>query len=251
VDIFRARGAGKVQWMWCINAEPKPYAVYNWIINSYPGDSYVDIVATDVYNHPDLGIPAWKSFRYTLAESYYYLTRYFPNKPFYICEVACRERDPSELAGSQTKADWTCQMSRDLQSFFSKTQALIFFSTVKEHDWRLNSSPVSLQAAEDCIWNNGFFQQTISVSGVKNIASLQVYPNPFIQELTIEANGLPEVGDYQLTIYNTAGENVYNYAGLKQGGRVRLSPRLPNGIYLMEVKNSGFAQKFKIVKTGA
>src|SRR5690606_11729248 len=81
VDRFRAAGANNVQWMWCLNAEPKPYAAYNWVVSCYPGDEYVDIVATDIYNHPDLGTPDWKSFRYTMAESYYYLAKYYAHKP--------------------------------------------------------------------------------------------------------------------------------------------------------------------------
>src|SRR4029077_10165440 len=133
-------------------AEPKPYKAYNWIVSCYPGDNYVDIVATDIYNHPNLGTPAWKSFRYTYAEVYYILSRWFGQKPLYICEVASRERYSWETAGSQSKGDWLCQMNKDLQSYFPLTRALIFFSLVKEHDWRINSSDGALHSFLDCIW---------------------------------------------------------------------------------------------------
>ncbi|MFL5765170.1 MAG: glycosyl hydrolase [Bacteroidia bacterium] len=249
VDRFRAAGATNARWMWCVNAEPKPYNDYNWIVSAYPGDDYVDVVATDIYNHPDLGVPDWRSFRFTLAESYYYLTKYFPQKPFYICEVASRERYSGEPEGSQSKAEWTCQMSHDLQSWFSKTRALIFFSLVKEHDWRVNSSVAALQAANSCIWQDPYFRSTSTGTEEQQQLAFSTYPNPFSTELYIEALQLPgDVKDFKVMIYDVSGRTVYSCVTGKTLLNLQLPSSLKDGIYMLEVSSGKYSQKIKLVK---
>lgn len=248
VDRFRARGASKVQWMWCVNAEPKPYSAYNWIVSAYPGDEYVNMVATDIYNHPDLGTPPWRSFRYTYTESYYYLSKYFPNKPLYICEVACRERDSGEPGASQTKAEWTCQMSRDLQTYFYKTKALIFFSVIKEHDWRLNSSAPALQAANDCIWQGNFFGDSTLIKDPEELASFVAYPNPFMSELSIAPQNKTLTGDYRVKVYTVTGQEVLAYNDIPGKEEVKLGYGLAAGVYFVELTSGTFSKKFKVIK---
>jgi hypothetical protein len=249
VDRFRARGATKVQWMWCVNAEPKPYRDYNWIVAAYPGDDYVNMVATDIYNHPDLGTPPWKSFRYTLAENYYYLIKYFPNKPFYICEVACRERDISENSFSQLKSDWLCTMNKELQSYFSRTRALIFFSAIKEHDWRLNSSPGAQSAISNCIWNDNYYFG--GSSGVNDPASdlvLNVYPDPFVREINITAGFPVSKSVYEIRIYDMMGRNVLSLEKYQLGEKIIPGKDLSPGIYIIDLKNEFYSKRLKIIK---
>jgi hypothetical protein len=235
--------------MWCVNAEPKPYSAYNWIVSAYPGDTYVNMVATDIYNHPDLGIPAWRSFRYTYAESYYYLSKYFPNKPLYICEIACRERDGSETAASQTKAEWVCQMSRDLQTYFYKTRALIFFSVIKEHDWRLNSSAQALQAANDCIWQGNFFGDSTLIKDPEELASFVVYPNPFLSELSIAPQNETYAGNnYHVRVYTVTGQEVLAFNDIPGQEKVKFGYGLSAGIYFIELTSGAFSKKFKVIK---
>ncbi|MBA3971571.1 MAG: T9SS type A sorting domain-containing protein [Bacteroidetes bacterium] len=193
VNRFDARGATNVLWMWCPNANPKPYAAYNWIKNAYPGNSYVDIVATDVYNHATPGIPDWKSFRYTGAETYHYLTNYFPNKPVFICELGVRERYGSEMTSSQTKAEWICQMSKDVSTYFSKIKAIIFFSENKSHDWRINSSFAAQEAVRQCIWEDPFYSETtLSVPEYEEhmLDNLKVYPSPSANGFILDLKGV-------------------------------------------------------------
>lgn len=169
VDRFRARGAYKVKWMWCVNADYAPYEAYNWIVPAYPGDNYVDIVATDIYNnHFPVNSPWWMSFKYKAAESYYYLTKYFPQKPLIICEVGCRERTTTENTSSQTKGEWLAMMDKELQSDFTKAKGLVFFSGETECDWRINSSPAALAAMETHIWNDDHYFETDIPAGVIN-----------------------------------------------------------------------------------
>jgi hypothetical protein len=250
VDRFRNRGATKVKWMWCVNAEPKPYEAYNWIISAYPGDNYVDIVATDVYNHPNTGIPPWKSFRYTVAESYYYLTSNFPNKPFFICEVGCRERYGSEDPTSQGKGEWLCQMGRDLETYFNKTQALIFFSTVKEHDWRINSSTTSLDAFRQCLWSDDFFGQPVEIDNTDPQVELQAYPNPFLEALTLAVSHLPPQGNaYNLKVSDLAGRLVYRYDNVNANQVITIGETLASGMYIIELSNDLYSRAIKVIKT--
>jgi len=158
VDRFRALGATKVKWMWCVNSDYAPYRSYNWIVPAYPGDNYVDIVATDIYNnHWPVNLPWWRSFRWQTTESYYYLTKYFPNKPLLICEVGCRERFGFENQSSESKGAWYARMDKEMQSNFQKVRGLIFFHANPDHNWLVNSSPSALQSLTENVWNDSYY----------------------------------------------------------------------------------------------
>ncbi|MGZ4090517.1 MAG: T9SS type A sorting domain-containing protein, partial [Bacteroidia bacterium] len=217
----------------------------------YPGDNYVDIVATDIYNHPNLGTPAWKSFRYTMAETYCYLNKFVPNKPLYICEVASRERDGSEPAGSQSKADWICQMNRDLQSYFPNTRAVIFFSLIKEHDWRINSSSAALQAFVNCIWNDPFYNGPVSIAEFENFSEMKVYPNPFKDDIKLQVdNNSDTTKNIDVKIFDATGKLMFvsHLNDLSEG--VKTGGILAPGLYFLELQNNSFTRKCKMIKAG-
>jgi hypothetical protein len=243
VDRFRARGANNAKWMWCLNAEPKPYVDYNWMIDAYPGDSYVDIVATDIYNHPDFGVPDWKSFRYTIAETYYYLNKYFPSKPLFVCEVASRERYPGEPGDSQTKAEWICAMSKELKTNFHNVRALVFFSLQKEHDWRLNSSANALEAARSCLWQSSFFTSAEEIA--KNEDGMQAYPNPFSEEVTIRLDDL-NAGTSIVEVSDVLGHVVARYSAV--GNQILVGRGLRAGAYFVTAYSGNQRIVRRIVK---
>ncbi|MFL5754003.1 MAG: glycosyl hydrolase [Bacteroidia bacterium] len=248
VDRFNAQGATKVLWMWCLNAETKPYLRYNWVVSAYPGDAYVDIVATDIYNHPDPGIPAWKSFRYTAAESYYYLKKYFPQKPIFICEVACRERVTGEVSGSQTKADWICDMNKELRSYFGSVRTLIFFSELKEHDWRINSSPQAQDAFNSCYWSDPYFGKYVSEESPGELSGATIYPNPFLSETSLAFENAASTA-YELRLYDIAGKNILVFTGAEGSKQVSFGRQLSPGMYLLHLKTPAFSKVYKLVKT--
>lgn len=158
VDRFRALGVTKVKWMWCVNSDYYPYQSYNWIVPAYPGDNYVDIIASDIYNnHYPEALPWWRSFRWQTMETYYYLNKYFPNKPLYICEVGCRERKSVENPTSESKGDWYERMDKELHSNFSKARALVFFNAAPDQNWFVNSSPSALQSLTTNIWRDNYY----------------------------------------------------------------------------------------------
>ena len=247
VNICREKGALKVQWMWCVNSDPSPYTAYNWIIPAYPGDEYVDFVATDIYNHPDPGIPDWKSFRYTGIEPYYYLTKYFPQKPFIICEVASRERYNGEPVESETKSDWIKQMDKEMQSFFYRTIGLIFFTQIKEHDWRINSSQGVLQTVDENIWQDEYyFKDPTFISSQKKNNFFTVYPNPSGNEFSLLTTVKP-ANKTEVFIYSYTGSIVF-YTSADQLNQVVFGKNLIPGVYFVKASNEINNQVVKIVK---
>jgi hypothetical protein len=252
VDRFRARGANNVKWMWCLNADTKPWLRYNWVVTAYPGDDYVDIVATDIYNHPNLGTPAWKSFRFTMTETYYILTKYFGHKPLYVCEVGCRERYSHENPSSQTKAEWLCQMDKDIRAFYPKTEALIFFSVLKEHDWRINSSAASQAAFVNCFWNNLYYGGIVGIEELllNSGFAVRAYPNPFNGEIKLEGVGQSPAGFYTISVYDVSGKNVLFSKNISlSGSSFIFGSEFTAGIYIVEILADNFRQKLKVVKS--
>ncbi len=249
VNRFRAVGANNVQWMWCLNAEPKPYSNYNYVVSCYPGDDYVDIVATDIYNHPDLGTPAWKSFRYTMAESYYYLEKHYSHKPIYVCEVGSRERNSAEVSGSQTKAQWLCMMAKDIKSYFSQTEALIFFSITKEHDWRINSSDPAKQAFIECVWNDPFYSGVVGIKNNGAPAIFSVHPNPFTDQLNLLTSGVPDSGGpVEIRLFDAGGRMIFDQRSDLVPASLNFRHNFPPGLYILELRHGNSVQRQKVLK---
>jgi len=51
--LFAAEGATQIAWVYSPNAESYPSASWNAPFAYYPGSAYVDLIAVDVYEHPD------------------------------------------------------------------------------------------------------------------------------------------------------------------------------------------------------
>lgn len=245
VDRFRAAGAHNVKWMWCVNSDYAPYAFYNWIVPAYPGDNYVDIVATDIYNnHFPENFPWWKSFRIQAAESYYYLVKHFSHKPLYICEVGCRERFSSENTQSESKGAWYARMDKELQSNFQGTRALIFFNAAPDQNWFVNSSPYALQSLTENIWRDDYYFEiptSLSSSG-QSPDDLFVYPNPTNGAVTIRYSGALLTKACVIRVTNALGEVVYEEQIGQTGGIYLKSINFsahPKGIYFVELLAGG------------
>jgi len=244
VQKFRDKGVTNVQWMWCGNSDYAPYSSYNWLVDAYPGDAYVDIVATDIYNsHYPTSLPWWRSFRWQTTESYYYLSKYFPQKPVFICEVGVRERTNTEPISSQSKAAWFAAMDKELQSNFKKARALIFFNALSQQNWLVNTSATSLQSLIDNIWYDSYYfkPQNIFTDVKENEygSGLYVYPNPSTGVVTLSYTSAEAKETYKITIYNSNGDIIYSEI-IKENTNsftknIDMS-FLAKGIYLVELK---------------
>jgi hypothetical protein len=196
VDRVRSRGAVKVKWMWCPNSDSAPYQSYNWLLNAYPGDTYVDYTGTDIYNgHYPAALPWWRSFRWVAAESCYYLKKYFPNKPLIICELGCRERVGNDDATSQTKAEWFKEMDRQLQSHFHQVRGLVFFntSTGTVQNWQINSGPASIAMLQNEIWEDPYYfpeSSLVTLGELNKKKPILFFPNPVTEHLHLQVTQL-------------------------------------------------------------
>ena len=151
------------------------------------------------------------------------------------------------MVGSQTKAEWICQMDKDLQSYFSETRAYVFFNRTKEHDWRINSSASALEAIANCVWEDTYYtEHPLTVTGYLQATNYGVFPNPFTNEINIETITLVgEKRDGHINIYELTGKKVGDYPLDK---KLTIDKTLSKGIYIMELITDGSSQRFKIIK---
>lgn len=126
-DIFAARGATNVRWVW--NPVPFSSPGAGAMEDYYPGAAYVDVLSLDGYNwgskHPEYG--GWQSFEQIFGAAYKRLTRLGP-QPVWIAEVG------SAPQGGD-KAAWVRDMWATARTW-DRLDALVWFDQDKEEDWR-------------------------------------------------------------------------------------------------------------------
>lgn len=155
-DIFNAEQVSNVKYIWCPNSTSFPQEKWNFIMDAYPGDAYVDFVGLDIYNGAGKGLPVWRSFRKEAIENYFILTQNLPNKPLFICEAASRERIGAESKSGQNKAEWIRDMSKALNSDMSKVKLLTWFN--EKSTFKINTSPKAESSYSIFIWKNDYFK---------------------------------------------------------------------------------------------
>ena len=136
-DIFTANQVTGATWVWCPNVD---YSQSTPLVQSYPGDKYVDWTALDGFNWGDGPQTSWTSFKQVFDPTYQEITRLAPGKPVMLAEIASVEQGGS-------KAAWIADgYSNLLPSYFTQVKAVVWFNQVTQKDWRIESSPDSLSA---------------------------------------------------------------------------------------------------------
>ncbi len=74
---------------------------------------------------------------------------------------------------------------------------------------------------------------------------IKVYPNPFSQSITVEMGA---VGFNQVFLYDMLGQQVY-YGNLHTGINTINTQYIPDGIYLIQIRNSEKVMNYKIIKS--
>ncbi len=156
-DAISAAGADNVLWVWCPNAPFEGMAQnygsttggWNEAANYYPGDEYVDWLCFDGYNwgtsaYGQTFNSTWTNFDEIYTESYAQLQAINPGKPIIIGEYASTE-------DGGDKAAWITDAYQMMQSDYPQIRAVIWFHINKETDWRINSSPESLEAFTEAV----------------------------------------------------------------------------------------------------
>ena len=137
-DIFAARGATNVKFVWCPNATSVPDTAANSIASYWPGDSYVDYAAMDGYNWGGAPWTSWQSFSQVFGSAYAKITA-LTTKPLLIAETASAE-------DGGNKAAWITDMFKTVPASFPRICGIVWFNENKERDWRIQSSSSSLAA---------------------------------------------------------------------------------------------------------
>jgi beta-mannanase len=154
-DIFKAQDVKNVKFIWCPNSMSVPQEGWNFIMDAYPGDAYVDYVGTDIYNGAGQKSSVWRSFRKEAIENYFLFTQNLPDKPLLVCETASRERESSESL-CQTKEGWIKQLSEALKSDMSEIKLLTWFN--EKSTFQINSSASSRNAFLNYILKDDYFK---------------------------------------------------------------------------------------------
>jgi hypothetical protein len=152
-DIFKSQDALNAKFIWCPNSRSFPQEGWNYVMDAYPGDAYVDYVGLDVYNGAHGGL--WRSFRREIIENYFLFTTQLAHKPLLVCETASREREGEEKGDMQDKAAWIGQMSEALKTDLAKVRLLNWFDQYK--NFKINSSGEAREAYITAIWKDAYF----------------------------------------------------------------------------------------------
>lgn len=132
VDLYRKAGATNVKFVWCPNVTDEgSYKLEQY----WPGTEWVDLNGFDGYNW---GGSDWQSHTKVYQTIYNRLVAVDSTKDILIGETSSAE------GSSGQKGAWVTALLKDTS--FPKIIGIVFFSVDKERNWRLDSSPESLNA---------------------------------------------------------------------------------------------------------
>ena len=144
--LFAAEGAGNIVWVWSPYTTSHPAIEGNAINRYFPGAKEIDVMALDGYNWgTSTQWGTWQDFGTLFTDSYKILSE-LSDKPIIIAETACAEQGGN-------KGEWIREMLSSLPLNFPRIEAIVWFDIDKECDWRLASSPSSLQAFREMAAN--------------------------------------------------------------------------------------------------
>lgn len=131
VELFRARGAGKVRWVWGANVFPSPAAEWNRWESAWPGDDVVDDVALDGLDFGDSGKASMPlTFDQLFASPMRRMRKLAPRKPILITEVGTARTDKGRVK-------WIRDMLLDLRAGLSGIRGIVWFHHSDAADWRV------------------------------------------------------------------------------------------------------------------
>lgn len=144
VERFRRAGATNVLWVW------SPHVAYPYVEYYYPGDDYVDWVATGALNYGTVAHWSdWYSFEQIFGEKYPQLASF--GKPVMIAEFG-------SLAVGGDRAGWYRDALSDLPERHPAVRALVFFNvpsdqtvTLQQLDWSVNGDSATIRAIREAI----------------------------------------------------------------------------------------------------
>ncbi len=154
-NLLKKEGCHNVVWVWSPGVKSFPDEKWNQMEQYYPGDQFVDWIGLDGYNwgdeDPKRPYSKWIKFSEIFNKALKRLNKLAPGKPVMIAEIGCAE------SASRSKAEWIEDAFKNINNS-PELKLLIWFNYDKrgegEADWRINSSPETLETFNKCI--NGF-----------------------------------------------------------------------------------------------
>jgi beta-mannanase len=142
VDRFRAAGADNVVWVWAPHVAYAGYEVY------WPGDDYVDWVATGALNYGTVAYwSQWWGFDLIFGQHYDFLAGF--GKPLMIAELG-------SLAVGGDRAAWYRDALEGLTQRFPSVKAVLFFHvegdatvTAQALDWSFTRDSTVTRAVRE------------------------------------------------------------------------------------------------------
>jgi hypothetical protein len=142
VDRFRANGASNVLWLW------SPHVAYEGYEQYWPGDEYVDWIATGALNYGTVAYwSEWWTFDQIFGRHHEFLTGF--GKPLMIAEFGT-------LAVGGDQGQWLREALQNLTPWYPGVRALLFFhvendATVTRQaiDWGFKDDPVVVEAVRE------------------------------------------------------------------------------------------------------
>ena len=166
-NIFQSVGATNVQFVWAPNNFPFDVGT---LAKYYPGTANVQWLGMDGYNAGEDGLPGypyWQNFDDLFFNLYHDFTDHpdvFGDKKIMIAEFASVE---------QMKAQWIEQAFSRMKTAYPEIAAFYWFNTLKEADWRVDSSPETLAAFQAAMQDPYFLSHPmIPEPGVVSMLSL-------------------------------------------------------------------------------
>lgn len=144
VERFRRAGATNVVWVW------SPHVAYQYWELYYPGDAYVDWVATGVLNFgPIARWSSWWTFSTIFGTKYSLLASF--GKPVMVAEFG-------SLSVGGDRTAWYRDALADLPQRYPAVRALLFFNatddqtvTYQKVDWTLPGDTAVTNAVRDAV----------------------------------------------------------------------------------------------------
>lgn len=144
VTSFRDAGADNAVWVWSLSSGGYPTQADDW----YPGDDVVDWIGSSGFNWYN-GDPssAWRTFSSVFSSFREWSEP--RQKPLIIVSMASAENPTVVDTAPRSKATWIREMDQSIRDW-PALQAVVWFqgtdSGADYHDWRVDSSPASLDA---------------------------------------------------------------------------------------------------------
>jgi PEP-CTERM putative exosortase interaction domain len=160
-QIFRDQNATNVEFVWAPNSYP---ADLETLRQYYPGAENVDWLGMDGYNPGEDGLPGypyWQNFDDLFFNLYNVMVDHpevFGDKKIMLAEFASAELD---AYGTRTKAEWIFNAFQAIKERYSEIEAFYWFNTLKEADWRIDSSADSLFAFQTVMQDPYFTSHVI------------------------------------------------------------------------------------------